>query len=126
MQALYQADLSGISIEEALKNILEEKVSEAAREFSTVIAKNTFDRMSDIDDKISSYSKGWPVQRMSVLDRSILRMAFYEVLFEKGTPYAVVADEAVELAKKYSGSESSAFINGILGSLIKDVKESGK
>lgn len=123
MQALYQIDISGAKPEEALENLFEDGISDETRKFSAELVQGTVGDIKKIDADIAKYSKDWPVSRMSVIDRNILRLAFYEITSEKGTPEAVAADEAVELAKKYGTARSAKFINGILGSLIKDVSK---
>ena len=77
-----------------------------------------------LDLRIGSVAEGWPVHRMPVVDRTILRLALYEFLHER-TPTAVVIDEAVELAKRYSTKESGAFVNGVLVTLADQVRPGG-
>ncbi len=76
----------------------------------------------DIDHIITASSKKWKTSRMAKLDLTILRLAVYEMYFEEDIPNNVAINEAVELAKKYSGDES-AFVNGLLANVIKDIKE---
>jgi transcription antitermination protein NusB len=76
-----------------------------------------------IDDLLAQYAVGWTLDRMPAVDRNILRLGAYELLWEDATPDAVVLDEAVQLAKEFSTEESPAFINGLLGRL-KDLKPS--
>ena len=79
--------------------------------------------MPEIDKLVSSYAKNWTISRMSAVDRSILRMATYEMVFSpENTPLAAIMDEAIELAKKYSTENSSKFINGLLDQLKKERK----
>lgn len=75
-----------------------------------------------IDEQISRFSKGWRVERMPRVDLSILRVAAYELLYRTDIPSGVAANEAVEMAKAYSGDKSAPFINGILGSLIRELR----
>ena len=77
------------------------------------------DSHGEIDKLISEKSANWRLERMSVVDRNILRMAIYEMK-EVGTPPAVVIDEALELARQFSGDESTAFINGVLDAIRRD------
>ncbi|WP_129838359.1 transcription antitermination factor NusB [Streptomyces sp. RFCAC02] len=76
-----------------------------------------------IDELIAQYAVGWPLDRMPVVDRNILRLAAYELIWEDETPDPVVLDEAVQLAREFSTDESPAFVNGLLGRL-KDLKPS--
>lgn len=73
----------------------------------------------EIDRRIESMSNGWKVVRMGRVDRAILRLAVYELLFGKSIPEPVIIDEAVRLAKKYGAEKSSAFINGVLGGVVR-------
>ncbi len=75
---------------------------------------------AEIDKMIQKYSKGWDIERLVKMDRDILRIAIVELLYIKDAPMKVVVDEALELAKKYSTDDSSAFINGILAKVIVD------
>lgn len=118
MQALYQMDISGISEEKALENVFEEDdFQKETREYSSRLVRGVSENMAEIDKKINERSIGWPVSRMAIVDKSILRLAVYELAFLKENPFAVVIDEAVELAKKYSSEDAKKFINGILSSL---------
>ncbi|HPZ06984.1 MAG TPA: transcription antitermination factor NusB [Candidatus Eremiobacteraeota bacterium] len=76
-----------------------------------------------LNDIITNYSTNWSIERISIIDRNILRIALYELVFIHDIPYSVTANEAVELAKKFSSKKSSKFINGILGHIIKDISE---
>jgi N utilization substance protein B len=73
------------------------------------------------DDRIGAVAVGWPLERMAVIDRIVLRLAVAELLDPDGPPTAVVIDEAVELAKTYSTDESGGFVNGILSSIAADL-----
>lgn len=74
----------------------------------------------DVDKYIQQYSKGWDIDRLVKMDKDILRIAIVELLYIKDAPMKVVVDEALELAKKYSTDDSSAFINGVLAKVIVD------
>ncbi len=79
------------------------------------------DNIESIDEKIESNSNGWKVSRIGKAELAILRVAVYEILFDKDIPDKVAANEAVELAKKYTGDKSPAFINGILSGVMKSL-----
>lgn len=87
-------------------------------EFMEELAKGTSEMAADIDHRITSKSANWRLERMPTVDRNILRMAIYEMGREE-TPAAVVIDEALELARQFSGEESVSFINGILDAVHK-------
>ena len=78
----------------------------------------TMAHLEEIDNIIGSYAKGWTVERMSKVDKAILRLAVYEIKYAPDVPDGVAVNEAVELAKVYSSDEAPAFINGILGKVI--------
>lgn len=78
------------------------------------------EKVPQIDSMLNGASKGWKTSRMGKVDLTILRLAVYEVLYDDDVPTGVAINEAVELAKKFGGEESSSFINGVLGKLVKD------
>lgn len=92
-------------------------VPEAVREFASELVLGSTANMASIDTAIEGKSAHWKLARMSVIDRSILRMALFEMLYLKDSIRAVVINEAVELAKEFGSTESAAFINGILDSI---------
>jgi len=119
MQALYQAELAHIEIETALQNISEsEKFIPETLDFAGFLAKATWTAREEIDQIISGLAIDWPLDRIGKVDRSILRLAIQELRLAE-TPPSVIINEAVELAKKYSGEEAAKFINGILGAYVR-------
>ncbi|NQU18106.1 MAG: transcription antitermination factor NusB [Candidatus Saganbacteria bacterium] len=119
MQALFQADHAGEEIEKALKDVLEsDKFLGDTKEFAGSLAVETYKNRSDLDTQIKKYLKDWTLDRISGVDRSILRLSFYELGINE-TPSSVVINEAINLAQKYSGVESVKFINGVLGAYLK-------
>jgi N utilization substance protein B len=76
---------------------------------------------ADIDERLSEHAKDWTVERMPAVDRSILRLACFEILYSDGVPNAVAIDEAVEAAKELSTDESARFVNGLLGALVRSL-----
>lgn len=90
----------------------------AEEEEFTWKVNNFLTYMEEIDQKLSEISKGWALQRMGKAELAILRLAAYELEFDENIPPKVAINEAVELAKKYGGEESSAFINGILAKMV--------
>lgn len=119
MQAIFQAELSKTDVESALKYLYEEEeLSDEAMSFSSRIAKGVERSRKEIDSLLETCSKNWPVDRMDLVDKSISKVAIYEMMHEKSTPRSVVINEAVELAKKYSGDDSSSFINGVLDKIV--------
>lgn len=95
-------------------------LNEADASYARDLVQGTWERRAELDNRISQLAKDWTVERMAAVDRNILRLAVYEIGHQDQVPDAVVADEAVELAKAYASPESSKFINGILGSVIRN------
>ena len=98
--------------------LFEENVEELG-DYSKELFSGVYDNAESLDEKISEFSKGWRLQRIPKINIAILRLAIYEVIYVDDVPASVAVNEAVELAKKYSGSEDSAFINGILGAVVR-------
>ena len=88
------------------------------QEYVIKIAKTFQKHYEDVDNEIQKYSKGWDISRLIKMDKDILRIAIVELLYVKEAPMKVVVDEALELAKKYSTDDSSAFVNGVLAKVI--------
>lgn len=82
------------------------------------VTKKILENSDQIETIITASAPEWPINQINKIDLAILKLAIYELLFDKPTPYKVVVDEAVELAKKYGSDSSAAFINGVLGKVI--------
>ncbi|KIR01668.1 Transcription termination protein NusB [Lachnospiraceae bacterium TWA4] len=78
--------------------------------------------LPEIDEKINQTAKGWKTSRMSKVDLTLLRLAIYEIAYDESVPNKVAINEAVELCKIYGGNDSSSFVNGILGKLVRDIE----
>ena len=125
LQCLYYADSAKITDGQLVAPYTADFERELGENFSFCqdLVQGTTQHLPQIDELVSKYAKNWTVGRMSVVDRSILRMAAYELVFSKErTPIPAVIDEAIELAKKYSTDNSSKFINGLLDQLKKERK----
>lgn len=90
-----------------------------AFEYAQALVRGTLDSQEKIDDLIRSQADNWRLERMPAVDRNILRLAIYEMMYEKDTPKLVVLDEAIELAKKFGSEQSGRFVNGLLDGLLK-------
>jgi len=122
LKLLFQVDLTETSITEALESALKAASHEEATiSFACQLSEKILANLEEIDRLISKYTKLWPIDRMANVDRCLLRMAICEILYFDDIPPSVSVDEAVELAKKYSTADSGRFINGVLGSLIRDL-----
>ena len=100
------------------------EIDDETKEFSSVLIRGSCSNLSKIDDIITSYSEHWRLNRMSTIDRNILRIAIYELAYLSNIPPPVTINEAVELGKRFGTQESGSFINGILDK-IREAKEKG-
>lgn len=118
LQVLYELDVQGIAIREAIDRFWANfDAPEETREFSTLLIEGAWSNREKIDKLISENSENWTMARMSRVDKSILRMAVYELLFCPDIPPKVTLNEAIDLGKVYGSENSGAFINGILDAL---------
>lgn len=92
---------------------------EAAFEFARRLVEGTVGKQEEIDGLISRQADNWRLERMPIVDRNVLRLAVYEMAFDRETPELVVVDEAIELAKKFGSEQSGRFVNGLLDGLLK-------
>jgi N utilization substance protein B len=116
---LYEADLRGVDVIETLA----ERVAMAdppVNEYTTELVEGVHGARERIDAILSDYAEGWELDRMPDVDRAILRLAVYELLWRNDVPDPVVINEAVELAKTLSTDESPRFVNGVLGRVMRD------
>jgi len=90
-------------------------------EFALEIVRNTIHRIDEIDKKIAEHSTNWKVDKIADLDKAVLRIAVYEMMFTATAP-AIIMNEAIEIAKKFCSDSSSKFVNGILNSIADDLK----
>ena len=104
------------ALEVAELSVLESQ--DDVKDYVITIAKSFKEHQEDVDAQIQKYSNGWDINRLVKMDKDILRIAIIELLYINEAPMKVVVDEALELAKKYSTDDSSAFINGILAKVI--------
>jgi len=120
LQMLYQYDIRQDS-EHLIEGFWEFRdVPEDVKEFANKIVEGVIKNLPTIDDKIRRSAKNWSIERMAVVDRNILRMAAYELLYITDIPVKVTINEAIEIAKKYGEEDSGAFVNGILDKILKD------
>ncbi len=125
MSLLYQRIFTENYDIDALRNMVDNQLVLDERDISYIeeILAGSSKYMDRIDNIIRENSKGWKFERISKVDLSILRLALYEILFCDDIPESVTINEAVELAKKYGGEKTSSFINGILGSFVRNRKD---
>ena len=115
LQMLFQIEASEISADKAIELFWRTfEADPEGRAYADSVVRGVEAELEAIDKKITSASQNWRIERMSRVDRNLLRVALYELLHEDETPDPVVIDEAVEIAKKFSTPSSAPFINGVL------------
>ena len=118
LDILYQSDIRGDELGVTLAAEAKRAASEPAREASWLYAREIVDGVIDnrdaIDEQIVTHARDWKLERMPALDRAILRIGVWEILFNDEVPTAVAIDEAVELAKEFSTDDSGSFVHGVL------------
>lgn len=121
LDILFSSDLRGTSLSDALADEARRAASEPEREASWLYAREIVDGVIDhqveIDELITTFARGWTLERMPAVDRAILRIAVWEIGFNSDVPAAVAVTEAVDLAKDLSTDESASFVNGVLASI---------
>jgi len=121
INVLYQIDVAHLPKDEALETAIENTDLEpAAVDFTRELVEGVVGHIGEIDAVLKRLSVGWELQRQPAVDRNILRMAIYEILHLDYIPESVSINEAVDLAKKYSTAESGRFVNGVLGTLVRE------
>jgi N utilization substance protein B len=113
--ASYQRDVTG-----------EAKPDEELPRFARELAEGVEEHREELDRLISEHAVGWDVERIAPLERAILRTALYEIIYRPDVPDEVAIDEAIETAKVYCGSDAPAFLNGILGGVMKRLSSGGR
>jgi len=127
---LYQSDLGGSALPQIFASFdlaeylggdlaRQRRRVEDAFDYAQVLVRGTVDHREEIDAMIRGQADNWRLERMPAVDRNILRLAIYEMLYEQDTPKLVVVDEAIELAKKFGSEQSGRFVNGLLDGLLK-------
>jgi transcription antitermination protein NusB len=123
VQFLYQFDMAGGSLDDAFPLFWEtqSEVDDTGRRFAEELVRGVNEQRAGIDEKIVKYTENWDLPRIAAVDRNILRLAMYEMLYRDDIPPVVSINEAVDIAKKFSTRESGAFVNGILDRLKADL-----
>ena len=129
LQMLYQIEVGKAGAFESIATYwpardADEQLDEPLREFANALVRGAASRREEIDTMLSAHAQNWRVERMTVIDRLVLRLGVYEMLAEPETPSKVIINEALELARSYSGEEAVAFVNGILDAIRKELRRS--
>ncbi len=127
MQALYQLDIQGPDLLERLDEFyIEQDCDDFVRKLASDWTKGTWENLAQCDELIVASTIKWQLSRLSLVDKSILRLAVYQLKFCPDIPPKVAINEAIELAKKFSTTQSSAFVNGVLDAVLKKVSKMPK
>ena len=118
LQALYEIDSVGHDAEEVVTHLLaNERLAEENSAFIRELVGGVIHNRQKIDQNIRRFAPAWPIEQIPIVDRSVLRLAIFEILFDNKVPVKVAINEAVELAKRFGTDNSSKFINGVLGAV---------
>lgn len=135
LQLLYEIDLSEKDFERVLNDFCEgtfhsegdslstQSPQDEVREFTRQIVEGVCHNVGEIDQIIEGHSTHWKINRMASVDRNILRMAVFELLYCPDIPPSVTINEAIEIAKRFGTEESGSFVNGVLDHIAKDIKK---
>lgn len=121
MQALFEHDMTAHDLEDVLARLSDEEgedVPPPVRDHTFRLARGVDSRCAEIDPYIAEAAPAFPIPQLAAIDRSVLRLAVYELLFERDVPFRVVINEAVEIAKRFGGPSSGRFVNGVLGTIV--------
>jgi N utilization substance protein B len=122
LQVLFQVDVGKAEPDSALIYTLNEwRATGVTADFTRTLVAGTLEHQQKIDDYLIHYATDWDLPRMANVDRNILRLSLFEMLYYHATPVNVAIDEALELAKIFSHKDAPRFINGILGRIAKEV-----
>lgn len=132
MQSLYEWDFKGRT-DDSLSEILEHNIKEFGTglddpQFIVDLVKGTIQRLPEIDAIIEKAAPQWPIDQIAAVDRNVLRLGLYELMWgdREAVPPKVAINEAIELAKSFGGDSSGRFVNGVLGTVYKEMGEPGK
>lgn len=124
LNVLYLVDVGSLSVETAISSVFDQNQNypEELKRFSSFLVMATLQNLNIIDDLIKKYLKNWTIERLSAIDRNLLRLSTAEFICCPETPVSVIINEAIEIAKEYSTKDSGRFVNGLLDK-IKVIRE---
>jgi len=135
LQTLYEVDSTDHPVDDVLRRYLDEPAGEdntveglepEARQFARSLVEGVQKNRDELDELIAKSAPNWPVDQMSRVDKNILRVAIFEILFDNKVPLKAAINEAVELAKRFGSDSSSRFINGVLGTVATEQQSRGR
>ena len=120
LKALFEADVARHPVIDVLeRHVAEDEIPSEVADYARHLVTGVWARLAEIDRLIAKAAPAWPLEQMSAIDKSILRIAIFEAVFDnRVVPTKVAINEAVELAKEYGGQNSPKFVNGVLGTII--------
>jgi len=122
IQFLFQMDFNPEAMDVALKDFWEDKApAEREKTYAEEIIKGVVQYKDELDDRLSQYAKNWDSERMGAVDRTVMRVALFEMLYREDVPPVVSINEAVHFAKDFSSFKSGRFVNGVLDRIRKDL-----
>jgi N utilization substance protein B len=122
LETLYQLDVSDGNVNDIIETKMGKKeIKENVKDFILRLTNGVCKHRNEIDRLIEANAENWSLDRITVIDRNILRLASFELLYCSDIPFKVIIDEAVELGKRYGTEDSKAFINGILDKIVRGV-----
>lgn len=124
LEIIYQKEITNYPLDEIIKNRLRMGEYEIPSEFSMSLVRGVLNHQEELDDLISNYADNWALDRMPLLDRNIIKISLYEMLYEQDIPFSVSINEAVELAKIFGTEDSRKFVNGVLGKIASELQTS--
>jgi N utilization substance protein B len=124
LQILFQLEFNDGELENIFQSFWQEKKAEKKiKDYSRWLAEGIVSHREGIDQLIQSVSENWRIDRMALVDRNVLRIAVFELLYEEDLAPAIVIDEAIEISKRYSSEEAATFVNGILDAARKKIEK---
>ena len=117
LDVLYASDLRAENPVDALERAIAEGEG-PSNDYTTTLVRGVVEHQAQIDELLATYAQGWTLDRMPAVDRALLRIGAFEVLFADDVPDAVAVNEAVDLARSLSTDDSPAFVNGLLGRIV--------
>ncbi|MBN1532926.1 MAG: transcription antitermination factor NusB [Spirochaetes bacterium] len=124
LQGLYMFEIASRPVDDIVAlDWVDKEIPEDIRLFAATLITGSIDHINEIDDCIKSHSRNWKLERLSAVDKSILRLSIYALLHLPDIPRAVTIDEGIELGKIYGGENSGQFINGILDAVRKSLPD---
>ena len=132
LQTLFECDLKNILTSENVRSVLERNLTDSVygstdKTFAEVLLTGVLDKKGEIDAVIEKAAPQWPLDKVAPIDRNILRIGLYELLFGDAVsvPHKVAVNESIELAKSFGGDSSGKFVNGVLGAVLREMQDEG-